>query len=197
MPETDNPRFYKNFQFDLTQLRLDIFRLSCYFLASPRLEEIICQTAKRNEDTEIIENPLLDVESQFFSEEVGRILLQTAVFVRAVLDEYESDHDQTPLLASGILLTEKGENPLSLREACNKIIHSQHVNYDHDPVDDPICEPGARNPIMYLYGSTQSGKQWKATLQILDFAQNSIRVLRHRYLSDYISDPNYESSQGP
>ena len=188
MAETENAMFYNNFQFDLTSFRLDLYRLACYFLASPRIEQIMCETAKGNGDTEIIENPLVDVESQFFGEEVGRILLQTAVFCRLVLDEMEADPDELPVLECGHLQVQGVGSNLSLREACNKIIHSQRINYDNDPPLDPVYGFGPLNPVVYLYGSTQSGKSWKATLHVLEFVQKSIRVLRHRYLADFISE---------
>lgn len=193
MAEVKNPLFYKNFQFDLTQFRLDLFRLACYFLASPRLEGLICERAKKNGDTEVIENPLLDVESQFLNEEVGRILLQTAVFVRVLLDEHECDPAEMPNLICGTLESRGKSSPLTLRDACNKIIHTQNFNYDHEAPLEPICEPGPRNPTIYLYGSVHSGMEWKANVNVLDFVQNCILVLRSRYLADFISDPSYNT----
>ncbi|MBQ0761397.1 hypothetical protein [Marinobacter psychrophilus] len=66
-----------------------------------------------------------------------------------------------------------GDISLTLREACNKIIHATRVNYDVEPVDrfESIGrKPGHLNPWVYLYGA-KGNKDWKATLDITAFCK--------------------------
>jgi hypothetical protein len=58
------------------------------------------------------------------------------------------------------------EEPLTLREACNKIIHASRIRFD---VDD-ARRPTKLNPVLYVYGE-KYGQEWKARLDLLAFAE--------------------------
>ncbi len=66
---------------------------------------------------------------------------------------------------------EKPENKdLIFREACNKIIHSDHINFDITDVSTVYA--GYLNPKVYLYGSL--GEQhWKAEVDIYEFVKEA------------------------
>ncbi|MEQ5816794.1 hypothetical protein J3362_14855 [Marinobacter sp. NFXS11] len=68
--------------------------------------------------------------------------------------------------------------PLTLREACNKIIHATRVHYDVEEVDrfESIGrKSGYLNPWVYLYG-TKGKKDWKATLNVTAFCKCSLET---------------------
>ncbi|ETJ85037.1 hypothetical protein D041_4880 [Vibrio parahaemolyticus EKP-008] len=63
-------------------------------------------------------------------DEVSRTLLQSAIILRILDDESEADKDEKNPFYCGELSSKNGVQKLSLREACNKIIHGQKINFD-------------------------------------------------------------------
>jgi len=60
---------------------------------------------------------------------------------------------------------------LTLREACNKIMHATEIHFDvegQDPATSFI------NPIIYLYG-TNRGKKWRAVLDLVNYVEIGTR----------------------
>ncbi len=68
-----------------------------------------------------------------------------------------------------------GEQGLSLREACNKIIHATKIHFDVSENEIGVLYV---NPHIYLYGK-KFDKDWKAKLDVLDFARMYTAVVRH------------------
>jgi hypothetical protein len=69
---------------------------------------------------------------------------------------------------------------LTLREACNKIIHATEINYDSvipDRSNNPDREGVYLRPHLYLYG-TKNKKGWRAKLSIVDFVKWSAAAFR-------------------
>ena len=109
-------------------LVLDLHRLLTMFLSSKTLAEM---------RTEEAGDPIGWLQ-QYEEDELHRILLSTAIAARAIddrdnnfLDEYKTTCGQL------ISDTRHPETvvPLSLREACNKIIHAKDIHGDLDEVD--------------------------------------------------------------
>lgn len=50
--------------------------------------------------------------------------------------------------------------PLTMRDACNKIIHATNFRFD--------VEQSYINPVIYFYG-TDKGKDWRAVLDIIRY----------------------------
>jgi hypothetical protein len=119
--------------------------------------------------------------SGFFPSEFGHRILQFALYIRAredVLKSIPSTSDQYRdaqiRLGSGYPLTPCGslwedsnasEQPLSLREACNKIIHAE--TWEFYPRAKRTLSPGYA-PLLSLAGR-RGHQQWRADLDIIRF----------------------------
>lgn len=106
--------------------------------------------------------------------ELSRLLVSIAAICRSNIDASESwsEIDEMDIDAPvGVLHPDlsqpENEEELGFRSACNKILHTDQFNPD---VENP--ERGmnsALRPLVHLYGKYY-GDNWKATLQIYQFA---------------------------
>lgn len=106
--------------------------------------------------------------------ELSRLLVSIAAICRSNIDASESwsEIDEMDIDAPvGVLHPDlsqpENEEELGFRSACNKILHTDQFNPD---VENP--ERGmnsALRPLVHLYGEYY-GDNWKATLQIYQFA---------------------------
>lgn len=176
MAEAENPNFNKNHSLDLKPIRLDIYRLVCQFEGSRPFSETLDGL------TADIQQPLKDLEREFFCDETSRILLQSATILRMLDDELEADMDERNPFFCGVLQMGTKKEQLSLREACNKIIHARKINFDQLPSED---KEGHFGPFVYLYG-LRGHTAWNASLNILQFLSYASRLLRARSLAEFI-----------
>lgn len=182
MVEKQNPNFLKGHKFDLKQVRLDLYRLICYFEASRPLAEL--GAAQRASGECFIDS----LPREFFEDEVSRILLQSAIVLRILDGESEAEPEERDLFICGELKQNSDTSELSLREACNKIIHAQKINFDESNLPLESSEKEGQpflNPHVYLYGS-QGKKHWRASIRMRDFLSHGARLLRARTLTDFI-----------
>ncbi|UEX76291.1 hypothetical protein [Sediminicurvatus halobius] len=176
MAEIENPKFNKNHSLDLKPMRLDVYRLACQFEGSGPLSD-------EREDLSVdMHQALKDLEKEFFCDEASRILLQSATIIRMLDDESEADSDEKNPFFCGFLQTADKEERLSLREACNKIIHARKINFDQSLEEGT---QGCFGPYVYLYG-TRSRTDWKATLYIRQFLAYAGQLLRARSLAEFL-----------
>lgn len=107
--------------------------------------------------------------------EVARILIEIAVQIRNQIDldcsTFEgrkyNPNSSTGKLTINYQSASCRTIDLSFREACNKIIHAKHINFDLlNP--NSIKEYDYMNPQIYLYGDF-NGHEWKTELDILKF----------------------------
>ena len=154
------------FFFDEDTLRLDLYRLLSCFYASADFARLALREGSREKVAELA--------GDYQEFEVTRLLVTIAATVRVVQDR---DKDIVPNVKTkcGSLFPDAGSRkskPLSLRDACNKIIHARKFNFDVRKIrirDGHITRiQHALNPVMHLYGE-QDGVHWKATLDILGF----------------------------
>jgi hypothetical protein len=104
-------------------LRLDLYRLVCYFQASEYLASL------SDDDFSTWQG----LRQDFQDSEIMRILLQMAVAIRFIgfghADQMKGQRDvleeSVGLLFKSV--TDSASEPLPLREACNKIIHAHNV----------------------------------------------------------------------
>lgn len=154
------------YNFEVEEVRLELYRLLNQFLAEEKL------AAHKNSDEWLLH--AVDIVGHFFDVETQRILIQAAVVARI-----KDDNEEESRLKLGKFettcgtLTEDLDEPidvqLSLREACNKIIHALKFHYDmEDQSGTNII-----NPVVYLYGR-KGRKEWKASLNIIDFVKHYI-----------------------
>ncbi|MCK9626576.1 MAG: hypothetical protein M0R23_08995 [Bacteroidales bacterium] len=135
------------------------------------LLSIINASAKSNSISDL--KNFLVIEYEF--SEISRLLLECAVQIRNEIDQkYILSEDNKYSINSfvGILFhdtkiaPEKSTN-LTFREACNKIIHTKHINFDLENAKS-INEYDSLNNTIYLYGDYQN-KEWKVELDVCTF----------------------------
>jgi hypothetical protein len=158
-------------RFDTGPFLLDLYRLFCMLLGDERL-------AAMERDWFIIRQ----LRGEYVETECIRILTSVSTALRILFDQHDLEFAELSKRPCGKLFPEwpntKTED-LTLREACNKIIHATKVNYDEeDP--DPGYNPDQigvyLRPYLYLYG-TRDGREWKAELLIIEFAKFSASAL--------------------
>ncbi len=173
MAEIENPHFLKGHKFDLKQVRLDLYRLVCYFEASRSI------AAQHTHDAE--NSNLQALPREFIEDEVGRILLQTAIVLRILDDESPADREEKNPFYCGTLRIGEASEKLPLREACNKIIHAQRVNFDIETLEGVEFVA----PFLHFYG-TKGKAEWKASIEMREFMNYSAELLRARSLAEHI-----------
>jgi len=147
-------------------VRLDLWRLTTIFLSDQKFSEWEHNSGDK---------AVADLR-EFEEDEITRILITSAIAVRIVDDRdgpFVDDHTDP----CGTLIrdfNQAEEVPLSLREACNKIVHAHRINFDVE--GDYRDGPTYLNPTMYLYGEL-GGRPWKAVLRVLDYAKEASRTI--------------------
>ncbi|MBN1185359.1 MAG: hypothetical protein JXB49_23950 [Bacteroidales bacterium] len=158
---------------DYSLVQLDLYRLLCCFGASSIIERI----SRKYSNTLI--NSFLRIEYE--KSEISRIIINLAIIARNELDNGNGLRTNNPNFGQdkvGILYKagKTRKLDLSFREACNKIIHCEYINWDmKKPVS--IAEYDGLNPIIYLYGSLNEAR-WKAVLKIYDFVNVYIGLIQ-------------------
>lgn len=120
------------------------------------------------------------IRDAYLRSEVIRILISTSVALRIWFDENDPEAFEGLNTNCGRLWTEwkaktKAKSEvLTLREACNKIIHATKVHHDGEfekpRSGNPDEEERYLHPFLYLYG--RKGRQdWRAKLSIVDFVR--------------------------
>jgi hypothetical protein len=164
--------------FDTGPIRRDLWRLLVIFLADRQFAIITEQEFFADGHEQL----LLALSSEFADDEISRILLSSAIALRVIDDReggvLERFADCGELQAD--VEAERVE-PLSLREACNKIVHAEQVNSDVErldggPVDRPGMSPTFINPLLYLYGS-HNRMRWRCVLDVISFVRSAAAVL--------------------
>jgi hypothetical protein len=115
-----------------------------------------------------------DLQTQFLGDEVTRIHVSSAVMLR-ILDD-NNDGLIAFRRSCGKLQEDRSKArriDLTLREACNKIIHARDVNWDvvrQQDLDAYI------RPFVYLYGS--KGKlKWRTKLNLVDYVRHGLHAI--------------------
>ena len=142
--------------------KLELHRLVAIFLASKKFSELVEDPTGEHYD------PILDIQERE-TDEITRILLYLSTLAR-IIDDREQRIFEVLATNCGYLYWEEDfsiKKDLTLREACNKIIHATKIRVDIEN----NTQPPHLNPIMYFYGTTLNGKPWKAELDIIEFAK--------------------------
>lgn len=106
---------------------------------------------------------------------MSRLLLECAVLIRNEIDlQYISNSYRTYTEKECVgklyrdIYDAKDEcEELTFREACNKIIHARHINFDLENAKNQRQYDSINN-MVYLYGNYQN-KGWKAELDVCKF----------------------------
>jgi hypothetical protein len=170
------------FFFDPQVFRLDLYRLLCAFFASAdfdRLRERAAGAPKWALD--IV--GLGELGGEFEEAEITHLLVSIAARVRMVQDRERARFEKLRTNCGDLIPDVKQPRkkvPLTLREACNKIIHANRFNFDAKRRPRRGGDPDASqalNPIMHLYG-TQGRTNWKAKLHVEAFVACNVALVQ-------------------
>ena len=158
-------------------LRRDLYRLFTHFHGSDNL------AALANEDTGAFYARL---QRQYEELEIQSLLLSVAVRIRILDEAYDDTSREKWSLSVGKLFVDSArKNPhisLTLREACNKIIHARLVNFcrTDEAANDEVIFP--LMPTVVIYGSrSRSTVIWRAELEINVFVDAALGVAEYVY----------------
>lgn len=146
---------------DFARLGLLSYRLLTIFLASKPLSKL--------RDGEYNSGP--DILAQHEQPEIEHLLIQIAILYRISDDNARAGRTLNgpwnPTVGRLYRDASKEESgDLSLREACNKIIHVTKLRYD--VVDGEYPWQNYVQPTLYLYGH-KANQEWKAELDVKGF----------------------------
>ena len=145
---------------------VELHRLLAIFLSSKNFAKL--SQGFNGEQFDPIEK-IQDVEE----DESARILLTLAITARVIGDEecgkFSEGSDCGTLQADNLV---NKNIPLTLREACNKLIHATKIQGD---IEGPEGRR-YRLPTIYLYGSFNQ-KQWRAELDVIKFCKAYITAV--------------------
>jgi hypothetical protein len=152
---------------------LNLYRLICMLSASR-------DVARRGLAAPVIAM----MQAGFFKTEVTRILISCAAGLRIHFDQSQGPTDEQRS-DCGKLFPNWATDPdkvevLSLREACNKIIHATDIRFDvvvPDAAINPDEEGAYYEPCLYLYGS-KGRNDWRAELSLIEFARRGATAFR-------------------
>ena len=126
----------------------------------------------------------LDSFLQYADEEMSENLVTLAAIARACDDELGILKEIEPNFPNGVGLLKsegKADQPLTIREACNKIIHAKVVTYDfawskENPIwgkwfkDRDIEDSNKyKTPALELEGEHQNGNKWSARVDLVPY----------------------------
>ena len=155
---------------NLSTLRAELHYLLATFLASNE----IARTAAEEFEAHRLFFDFREMEA----DAITKLLLSIAVTLR-VLDDREDGTLEMMSLYCGLLVKDLSDPPgttqgLSLREACNKIIHAKTVEFDRD--ETPGAHPHLK-AFVYLAGQDQRRRQWTANVNVVHFVRECMSGL--------------------
>jgi len=147
-------------------IRLDLYRLICYFQTSEYLSNLtdmgdFC--------------PWQSLRDDFEAAEIVRILLQTAVMIRFIAfghaDEQRSQKEAMDGEVGKLFVksAESAQQPLSLREACNKIIHARNIVLDDNGGEHTYNT--FIKPRVFCHENFEKKTGWRAELDVVRFVE--------------------------
>lgn len=173
--ETEHEFFRRpGFFFDPNAFRIDLYRLLTCFYSS-----ITFARFGAHIDSDVVR----DLQGEFEETEITRLLVSIAVSSR-IMDDRDKRRTEKFTLECGRLIPDLSKpettEPLTLREACNKIIHASKFNWDAeclDKEDARLPYPTTRyvSPRMYLYGK-KGTQEWKAELDVTEFVRSNAQL---------------------
>jgi hypothetical protein len=158
---------YSGFRPSIERLKFDLHHLLCIFLASKPLAELVDQepgyVAKKLQ--------LREVENV----EITRLFLTAAITLR-VLDDRENQSLDCFSMHCGSLVDVRKqgvEEFITLREACNKIIHATSVEFERDLFNERCQYLSSR---LHLKGKHKQ-VMWHVTIDAYRFVREGIQAI--------------------
>lgn len=138
---------------------MDLFHLLSIVLADEKIAYVI-----ENDD-----DPIWEL-CRVAETEIARLLVTSAVVAR-IADDQRGHMLLASPLTCGSLCEYTGSQeikPLSLREACNKIIHAKQIQFD---IKHTTKELYSIMPTVYLLGE-KNGRPWEAELDLVRYVRS-------------------------
>jgi hypothetical protein len=166
----NNPGFTINQSY--SPIWLDLYRLLTCFSSSKTI------ALQRNDIKYELLNSVL--RNEFEYSEISRILINLAAIGRNNLDNgnhtFDFNLEKHSYVGDLEDLNSHASKKIDFRQACNKIIHCEFINWD---VENPetLYKNDGLNPIVYIYGIYNKSK-WKITLNVYDFIVIYIQLIQ-------------------
>ena len=163
----------RNYSLNSEIVLRDAYRLLCVIMA----DEEIARLSDSEQDF------LSQVRDQFVEDELIHLLIGTAVMNRAQDDHMGGPRkDKTELsfeqlthccgrLIDDVSNEKSKEVDLSLREACNKIIHAEHITAETEPIEGTAFHVLPRAIILR---GRQGRKAWQAILNVPNYVRATV-----------------------
>lgn len=184
MVEEPTPDYIRpGLHFDPGPLGLDLYRLLCLYLADRRVMSIAIASEEKLREAPLGDSLIRALHDTHIDLEALRILISSAVTLRIAFDQYSGSRLDPELKnrTCGLLWPnwpKRKKESLTIREACNKIIHARKIQRDianPDPYGNPDNPDAYILPSVYLYGE-KDGEDWRAKLLIVDFVKRATAV---------------------
>ena len=170
---------HEHYRFDDIEIEKELYRLLCCFLASPRLSQLAIEDYERkgNEGIHVL-NMFLNA---FEKQNIQELLISIAVKLRMIDDRLNIDQEE---YINGELndvgtLTKRtgktGEKILTIRDACNKIIHAVLIEYSSDWIEVRGKKKTYLKTELLLYDEADKSG-WKAKIDIIKFVKVGTNV---------------------
>ena len=159
-------------------LKRELFRIVCYFHASASL------SSPENQVGRIPVLQLLAEDNQ--ESEIVSSLLNVAMRIRLLDEQLWDKSDEIKrnfTYKTGLLWESEATskvNDLSVREACNKIIHASDIGFfvDESKYDTDVLSPRYLLPRISLYGN-RGRSPWRAEVSVDEFIEASYWISRY------------------
>ena len=143
----------------------DVVRLMAFVQAGPNVS-CIWRGPERDPDAKL-ERFQQMVEGHLITE-IPRLLISVAAVLRAKIDDGSwrvDDDEYVGWISDGDIVQQEWGQAVSVREACNKIIHAKRVQPDHVTTEDGVQ---SISTIVTIFGDRR-GKAWAAELNLQTF----------------------------
>jgi hypothetical protein len=179
------------YKFDDIEIEKDLYHLLCCFLASRHVSELAIEDyEQRGNDGIHIFNMFLNA---FEKQNIQELLISIAVRLRMIDDrlntnaEKEINGDINDVGRLTKTAAKDGENILTIRDACNKIIHATLIEYSSAVLELKGKKKTYLKPELFLYDKmNKSG--WKVRLDIIKFVKIGTAVCEMYDARSYIRD---------
>lgn len=160
--DTENRRINHGFHFDTTRIRYLAYRLLATFFADVQFSTL------RTGD---FDSPPDKFRSEFVEADIERFLIEIAIYMRMIDDAAQDGRTwfgrSNPTVGTVTVSADGSPSDLSLRDACNKIIHSKKRTYRTTNRGDFDWNDQLK-PFVELHGEYQQ-QQWRAEIDIQQF----------------------------
>jgi hypothetical protein len=122
-------------------------------------------------------HPQERLRNELFHSQATKLLIETAIYMRILDDRFHGEYPLEIDFTCGTLVDKEiNKTPLTLREACNKIIHATSFDFTHEELADSRRYRGHGFPIFFhsptisFYGQ-QGKKDWMAIVEVERFCE--------------------------